>query len=231
MSLNHSPAIVTDGLVLCLDAANIRSYPRTGTTWTDLSTSGTNGSMEGMSSSNYSTNNAGVMDFDGADDYIDVGSGLISGTNNNFSVSFWASPDALPGNNQARGLFSWGSNAIGSNGLVCYFENLQNSNRVALQKNGNGIYFSNWYYPTIGEWFNFVYTFNSSASNLSTTYSNGEFLGTTTAGTSPGSLGTLKFGGGKGNLNGKMNNLMFYNRALTGDEVRQNYEATVGRYT
>ena len=105
MGLGHSPRIVTDGLVLCLDAANKRSYPGTGTTWTDRSTSGTNVSMEGMSSSNYSTNNAGVIDFDGTDDYIDAGSGLISGTNNNFSVSFWASPDALPGNNQARGLF------------------------------------------------------------------------------------------------------------------------------
>ena len=36
MSLNHSPSIVTDGLVLCLDAANKRSYPGTGTAWTDL---------------------------------------------------------------------------------------------------------------------------------------------------------------------------------------------------
>jgi len=36
MSLNHSPSIVTDGLVLCLDAANQRSYPKSGTTWSDL---------------------------------------------------------------------------------------------------------------------------------------------------------------------------------------------------
>ena len=36
MSLNHSPAIVTDGLVLCLDAANSRSYPGTGDNFTDL---------------------------------------------------------------------------------------------------------------------------------------------------------------------------------------------------
>lgn len=35
--LAHSPRIVTDGLVLCLDAANPKSYPGTGTTWFDLS--------------------------------------------------------------------------------------------------------------------------------------------------------------------------------------------------
>lgn len=37
MGLFHSPKIVTDGLVLCLDAANPKSYPGTGTTWNDLS--------------------------------------------------------------------------------------------------------------------------------------------------------------------------------------------------
>ena len=45
MGLGHSPRIVTDGLVLCLDAANSRSYPKTGTTWTDRSKSGNNGSI------------------------------------------------------------------------------------------------------------------------------------------------------------------------------------------
>ena len=37
MSLHHSPKIITDGLVLCLDARNTKSYPGTGTTWYDIS--------------------------------------------------------------------------------------------------------------------------------------------------------------------------------------------------
>jgi hypothetical protein len=37
MSLNHSPRIVTDGLVLCLDAADPKSYNGSGTTWFDRS--------------------------------------------------------------------------------------------------------------------------------------------------------------------------------------------------
>ena len=37
MAFNYSPKIVTDGLVLYLDAANPKSYPGTGLTWTDLS--------------------------------------------------------------------------------------------------------------------------------------------------------------------------------------------------
>jgi len=36
MATKYSPRIVTDGLVLCLDAGNSRSYPGTGTTWYDL---------------------------------------------------------------------------------------------------------------------------------------------------------------------------------------------------
>ena len=40
MGINYSPKIVTDGLVLYLDAANPKSYPGSGTTWYDLSGNG-----------------------------------------------------------------------------------------------------------------------------------------------------------------------------------------------
>jgi len=40
MATRYSPAIVTSGLVLCLDAANRKSYPGSGTTWSDLSGNG-----------------------------------------------------------------------------------------------------------------------------------------------------------------------------------------------
>jgi hypothetical protein len=46
MALPHSPKIVTDGLVLCLDAANTKSYPGTGTTWFDVSGNGRNFSID-----------------------------------------------------------------------------------------------------------------------------------------------------------------------------------------
>lgn len=37
MALQHSPSIVTNGLVLCLDAANPRSYPGSGSNFFDVS--------------------------------------------------------------------------------------------------------------------------------------------------------------------------------------------------
>ena len=62
MATRYSPAIVTSGLVLCLDAANPRSYSGTGTTWTDLSGNGYNFTL---SNANVWTTYNGVrcMDF------------------------------------------------------------------------------------------------------------------------------------------------------------------------
>ena len=74
MALGHSPRIVTDGLVLCLDAGNTKSYPGNGSTWTDLSGGGNNGTL--TNGPNYSSSNGGYLDFDGSDDYI---SGVING--------------------------------------------------------------------------------------------------------------------------------------------------------
>jgi hypothetical protein len=69
MALTHSPRIITDGLVLCLDAGNPKSYPGSGTTWTDLSGRGNNGTLNGAT---YSGSNGGNISFDGTDDYATV---------------------------------------------------------------------------------------------------------------------------------------------------------------
>ena len=45
MATNYNPKIVTDGLVLCLDAANTKSYSGSGTTWTDISGKSNNGTL------------------------------------------------------------------------------------------------------------------------------------------------------------------------------------------
>ena len=45
MGVAYNSKIVTDGLVLCLDAGNSKSYPGSGTTWTDLSGNGNNGTL------------------------------------------------------------------------------------------------------------------------------------------------------------------------------------------
>lgn len=89
MSLQHSPRIVTNGLVLCLDAGNRDSYPGSGTVWTDLA--GTNnGTLE--NGPTFSSANGGSIVFDGVDDYVYIDpqpTSLSFGTDP-FSIELWA---------------------------------------------------------------------------------------------------------------------------------------------
>ena len=73
-------SIVTDGLVLNLDAGDPASYPGSGTTWTDLSATGRNGTIFQASFSDNS------FSFDGTDDKVNLSSGFS--ITNNFTVNF-----------------------------------------------------------------------------------------------------------------------------------------------
>jgi hypothetical protein len=64
MGLTHSPRIATDGLVFCLDAGNVRSYPGSGSSWKDLTNTQNDASI-----SNATFNNS-AFNFDGTNDYI-----------------------------------------------------------------------------------------------------------------------------------------------------------------
>jgi len=66
MALAHSPKIVTDGLVLSLDALDLKSYSGSGSTWYDRSGNAHNGSK--VSAPAFSSDNGGVFVFDGTDD-------------------------------------------------------------------------------------------------------------------------------------------------------------------
>ena len=70
MSLFHSPSLVTSGLVLCLDAGNPKSYPGSGTTWTDLSGRGNHGTL--VNGPTFNSANGGSIVFDGSNDYVEL---------------------------------------------------------------------------------------------------------------------------------------------------------------
>jgi hypothetical protein len=99
MAFNYSPKIVTDGLVLYLDAANTKSYPGSGTTWNDLSRGGNNGTL--INGPTFNSANGGSIVFDGVDDYgvLDINSGLDS---NNITLNIIAK---IPPQNNASLLF------------------------------------------------------------------------------------------------------------------------------
>ena len=74
MSNYYGPRIVTDGLIACLDAANTKSYPGSGTVWTDISGNGRNGPL--INGPTFNSSNRGSIQFDGTNDYINFGNTL-----------------------------------------------------------------------------------------------------------------------------------------------------------
>ena len=95
MSYSYGKSIVTDGLVFYVDAANSKSYPGTGTTWTDLI-----GSNDGTLTNGptYDSANGGSIVFDGVNDYIDCNSGVVN-LNSSFTFSCWVkTPNSLSNN-------------------------------------------------------------------------------------------------------------------------------------
>ena len=85
MASNYNPSIVTSGLVLALDAGNTKSYPGSGSTWTDLSGSVSNASL--VNGPTYSSSNGGYISFDGANDYASFYAPNLAGT---ATVEMWA---------------------------------------------------------------------------------------------------------------------------------------------
>ena len=71
MAYHNNPRIVTDGLVLCLDANAKRSYSGSGSTWSDVSGNDYDGTINGAT-----YNSGGYFAFDGSDDFVNFGNVL-----------------------------------------------------------------------------------------------------------------------------------------------------------
>ena len=85
MSFNYSPKIINDSsLVLCLDAANNKSYPKSGTTWNDIS-KGANTATLTNGPAFSSTNNGNIV-FDGVDDFCST---TLVKTFTNMTIQVW----------------------------------------------------------------------------------------------------------------------------------------------
>jgi len=227
MGLSHSPHIVTDGLVLCLDAANRRSYPGAGTTWADLSGNGNNGTL--TNGPTFSGANSGGIVFDGANDY--VATNLIynlSSVSTEFSCGCWFKCSSQSSNtllvsnyNSAPTPFNLYVNA---NGTVGGFT--RNSSSVSISVLSTNTYDDNKYHNLF---------YQKDSNNNYSTYVDGILqnsvnanLGTITPNTTIW-IGTLRLYN-QGYFNGIISQASIYNRALTPQEIKQNYNATRWRF-
>jgi hypothetical protein len=220
---------VTDGLVLHLDAANIRSYPGSGTTWTDLSGQGNNGTL--TNGPTFNASNGGSLVFDGTNDYITCGADLaISGgwTLSGFIMSSVSSKtqiiiqrsSASPSFSQNYGIFIVNNNKFGCGTSADSYKRVESSTTMAT---------NTWYYVT---------GLYNSATKILSIYINGNFEASSTALVGdPSTTGTqyTTLGAGDGltaanRLTGNIAHASIYTRALSASEIRQNFNATRGRF-
>lgn len=228
MACNAGPDIIEDGLVLCLDAGNKLSYPGTGTAWADL-VGGNDGTLNNMEN-NFDSANKGGLVFDGANEYINCGSVPVSSAEFSVEILFkWDDYNTsdigflIAGANEKIELHTGGG--AGTNGLRWIPYNFyQNNSTDAVIDAANII--------TSG--LNHV-VFTAKNSSTSKAYKSGSLFATSTS-TGTGSFSSQTINIGRRNANqyffdGNIYFTRIYSRALTADEVRQNYEATVGRFT
>jgi hypothetical protein len=124
MAFNYSPKIVTDGLVLYLDAANPKSYPGTGTAWNDISRGGNNGTL--VNGPTFDSTNGGSIVFDGVNDYgINNTPNLPTG---NITATICAWVYIVSGYTGTwQGIVGWGTRTTGRSFLLD-----MNAGRLAL---------------------------------------------------------------------------------------------------
>lgn len=227
MSFSNGPTIVTNGLVLALDAGDRNSYVSGSSTWFDLVGSN-NGTL--TNGPTFDSGSGGSIKFDGVDDFVTGSSTLTISGDASFSLCYWARWDG--------GSFSTdfpsgvGNNSTGNTnrGLSTTWR----SGRIALDfwvnrfRANSALVVQTWYYVC----------FTKTPGLISTTsklYANSVELPGAVEGTdttpniidSPFIVGRLD---ATRWFNGKIANVQIYNRALSASEILQNYNAQKSKF-
>ena len=227
------PSIVTDGLVLHLDAGDSASYPGSGTTWTDLSGNGNNGTLVSMDGNNYSSANGGYLDFDGSSDYVQgtISSSTFTGPH---SICCWFYRQTVK---QWSALFS--NNVNTTSCSILTFIDTSNSlgtNQTGI--NGTSVAAVDLGVDHLNKWIYGVITFggvsNGSAVNVYA-YKDGSLL--TNSGSLYWNMSSHSsyyvgrhWASGTEVHDGFISQVTIYNKALTSSEITQNFDALKGRY-
>jgi hypothetical protein len=233
MGIDYNNIIVSDGLSVYLDAANARSYSGSGITVNGL-VGGIGGTL--VNGIGFSSQNNGSFFYDGSDDYFRLPANFFnpdSGTP--FTVSVWfrtgtsgmilgQENGATPGtgggwvpaiyvdtNGKIRTSCFWGGSTTNqSTSSASVNDNLWHQILVTFESTSHKSYLDGILFDTIAK----------TQSNYSATYY--YYLGSGKIAAWPNA--------GNMTLSGNISNFMFYNRALSAQEIIQNYNATKGRY-
>jgi hypothetical protein len=239
MGFYRGPRLVTEGLVLALDAGSQRSYPGSGNTWYDLSGNGNHVTLY-----NSPSFNNGVLSFNGINQYgkttseldlsnktgitVDICIKVASESTNSMvfeHTTNWNSRNSYGG--IMYGGFGWYTNSNGSTG-VPNTQHLQLNGNVALSSANVVMNVTTFNIITI------VYDFTKPFGEEVSAYQNSVFVGDSSSGENTSqfasdylylaSRGGISFGSVDYSL------IRVYNRALTSAEILQNFNAQKGRF-
>lgn len=216
--------IIQQGLVLNLDAGNPYSYAGAGTTWYDVSGNNYNGTL--TNSPTYSTDNSGLISFNGSSQYIDCGNVLASLTNLTLEcfVKF-GTQSALYGGIISKTLSNadgWEIRVGASTSTTTDLQFRYVGDNAAIGFNTS---FNN------GTWYHIAVT---GANGSQKAYINGVQFASGTTALSPSAntnsllIGKLAYSGYYVNM--LLGYARIYNRVLSAAEVLQNYNATKDRF-
>jgi hypothetical protein len=236
MGLNHSPSIVTSGLVLALDAANPKSYPGSGTTWNDLNGNINNGTL--VNTPTYNTNVSFSFDYTQFE-YV-----TFANTNSlmflnllPYTLEAWIYPTIDPGSGNYTGIFNRESSDVGAvrDGYNVFVVQSGGSNVLISSERfaAGSVVNAGEYLATasfLNNWHHILATFDGSTVKFYRNASLKQTSGITTTNLT-NNIQTLQIAQRGGQYyRGNISIANIYNRALTADEILQNYNALKGRY-
>ena len=223
----YSPKISYDGLVGYWDAANVKSYPGSGTIWRDLSGNGNHGTLsaEGIGT----VSGSGTMIFNGASDYIGFGDIFTFGTTN-FTISHWYKGNLLDQSDQYTIGKGYPDYDPAHRGYVCRTETgspywfLRDSESQVIVTHG---------LENTDVWGNVVLTIDRDI-GVAKAYRNGGLITTADISGLGDISSTSEFRIGKSSANrpftGEIPLAMVYNRVLSQSEITQNFNAHRSRF-
>lgn len=230
MALGHSPSIVMDGLVFHIDAANSRSYAGSGLTVNGLA-SGIGAILN--NGVGFGTTNLGYLIFDGSNDYADCNLDFGFDSTTSATISLWLRTNNLSqrgGILGKAGLSNWEwtlSQGVDSSGIFFWYWKVDSNVNLSLSVD-------NFFESNIWKKVDLVW---SHTSNTLTFYSNGIGITSATPYTSSfqNRASNISLGYTYNIFNnnywaGQVGSVLLYQRALSVQEILQNYNATKGRY-
>ena len=228
MAFHHSPR-TTGGTTFAMDATNIKCYPGSGTTLTDMSNGKTITLTGGPTIQ--TVNSTKVIDLDGSDDRIVVSDPTYPAIN--FSVEHWQKFKTLNGaSNIVQYMWQMGplSGGNGSTLVLAKWDSDQtNSNKLYFHWGGS--YTNTTITITDTNWHHYIVTVEGNTVKL---YIDGVFLATLTAPANITPTGVYEIGRYiDGNLHYNTSQISInkiYNKTLTLEEVKQNYNSMKGRF-